>query len=176
MKKLFAFVLLAVGLVSFTSCDMDDDGPSIAYELAEITGADLPEYFEFDETYEINVDYLLPSACHTFEGFEGNQGENEEDETIFEYYIQTVTSYDPALADCDEEDDDLSKTSELFDDFEIESEDYTVYRFNFLTGYDNDGEPEFLTIDVPVGAPDDENDEDDEDEENQEEEEENTDE
>lgn len=168
MKKIVAFVLLAVGLLSFTSCDLDDDGPSIAYEMAEVTGADLPEYFEFEESYEINVDYMLPSACHTFEGFEGNQGENEEDETIFEYYIQAVTSYDPSLTDCNEEDDDLNKTSKLFEDFEIESEDYTVYRFNFLTGYDNDGDPEFLTIDVPVGAPDDENDEDDEDQESEE--------
>ena len=31
-----------------------------------------------DEEYEINVDYVLPSACHTFAGLEGGQGANED--------------------------------------------------------------------------------------------------
>ncbi len=159
MKKLFAFALIAVGVLSLTSC-MNDDGPNINYEVAEITGHDLPEYFEEGEEYEINVDYLLPSACHSFYGFQTGNEENEDDETIFEYYIQVQTSYDPNLTECTEEDDDLEKTAELIDDFEIKSEnDYTTYRFNFITGYDSDGNPEYLTVDVPVGAPDDNGDE-----------------
>lgn len=151
MKRIALFMVVALSLYS---CDMDDDGPSVAYEVAEITASDLPDYFELDKEYEINVDYLLPSACHNFAGFNVNQGENEENDSIFEYYVNVVASYDPALADCtNEDDDDLAKTATLVEDFEIKSENYNTYRFNFLSGFDNDDEPEYITIDVPVGEP-----------------------
>jgi hypothetical protein len=149
MKRL---ILLFASALILVSCNTDD-GPSIAYDFALITEADLPEFFEKDETYDIDVDYTLNSACHTFVGFDGNQGENKENDSIFEYNVSVVSSYDPALTECPKESDSLSKTSQLFKDFEVKSENYTTYRFNFLSGFDSDDKPEYITIDVPVGKP-----------------------
>ena len=149
MKKL---ILLFVSALVLVSCNTDD-GPSIAYDVALITDADLPEYFEKDETYEINADYTLNSACHKFVTFDGNQGKDEENDSIYVYNISAISSYDPALTECTEESENLSKTSKLFEDFRVRSEDYTTYRFNFLSGFDSDDKPEYITIDVPVGEP-----------------------
>ena len=149
MKRL---ILLFVSALVLVSCNTDD-GPSIAYDVALITDADLPEYFEKDETYEINVDYKLNSACHKFVSFNGNQGEDEENDSIYVYNVSAVSSYDPALTECTEESENLIKSSKLFEDFRVRSEDYTVYRFNLLSGFDSDDKPEYITIDVPVGKP-----------------------
>ena len=149
MKRIALLMVLSLSLYSCNT----DDGPSVAYEFAEITASDLPEYFELDEEYDINVDYVLPSACHTFAGFEGGQGENEENDSIFEYSIRAVSSYDPALTECTVENDSLAGSAKAFDKFEINSENYTTIRFNFLSGFDSDDEPEYLTVDVPVGEP-----------------------
>ncbi len=149
MKRL---ILLFVSALVLVSCNTDD-GPSIAYDYALISGADLPEYFEEDEAYEINVDYTLNSACHTLVGFDSSQGRNEENDSIYEYNITVISSYDPALTECTVENDSLSGTLKISEDFKIKSEDYTTYRFNFLSGFDSDDKPEFITIDVPVGEP-----------------------
>mgnify|MGYP003724524127 CR=1 FL=1 len=45
MKKISFILILALTLVSFVSCNDDDGGPSIAYQLAEITGETLPDFF-----------------------------------------------------------------------------------------------------------------------------------
>ncbi|SKB52414.1 hypothetical protein SAMN05660776_1629 [Salegentibacter holothuriorum] len=149
MKRL---ILLFVSALVLVSCDTDD-GPNIAYDIALISDADLPEYFDKDETYDINVDYALKSACHTFVGFDGNQGKSEENDSIFEYNITVISSYDPALTECTIESESLSRSSQLFKDFQVKSEDYTTYRFNLLSGFDSDDKPEYITIDVPVGEP-----------------------
>ncbi|MBI6120958.1 hypothetical protein [Salegentibacter maritimus] len=149
MKRL---ILLFVSALVLVSCNTDD-GPSIAYDVALITDADLPEYFEKDETYEINADYTLNSACHKFVTFDSSQGRNEENDSIYEYNITVISSYDPALTECTVENDSLSRTSQLAKDFRVRSEDYTTYRFNFLSGFDSDDKPEYITIDVPVGEP-----------------------
>ena len=150
MKRIALLMILALSLYS---CETDDDGPTVAYDFSEITGSDLPEYFEIDEEYEINVDYVLPSACHTFAGLEGGQGANEENDSIFEYYIRAVSSYDPALTECTEESDSRTGSAKAFDNFKINSENYSIIRFNFLSGFDSTDEPEYLTVDVPVGEP-----------------------
>lgn len=164
MKKLVFLFAVTFGLMS---CSLDDDGPNRILEFAEITEVDMPEYFETGETYDIGVTYLLPSACHTFNGFDARQSQNQEDPEIF---VGVVTSYDANQTQCNEDDDDLSEEKTLRD-VTINGEVGTVYTFYFLIGEDENGEEEYITIEVPVIDPDDEG----EDGEN-EEEEENTDE
>lgn len=143
MKK-FAFLFLS--LLMFTACETDDDGPTIAFAAAEITNNDLPEFFEPGETYDIKVTYELPTACHNFEGMQGYKDE-------FDVYLQVVTSYDPELAECDQQGSLINDTT--LDDFKALGEDGDVYTFHFYTGADSTGQAVYETMDVPVGAPED---------------------
>lgn len=140
MKKL-VFVLMAA--IAFTGCSVDDDGPELSYELAEIVANDLPDEFEFGETYEVTVTYILPSDCHDFVGLdpkrEGNVGDKRR--TIFVSAI-SVTEVN---SECDSTiggDQGTSKFSILID----EEDSYT---FNFLVGQEG-GEAQYETVVVPV--------------------------
>jgi len=62
VKRIVLFLsLVFVGL----SCDPDNEKP-IAFdlELVTIENVRLPEFFVANETYEIEMEYLRPSACH----------------------------------------------------------------------------------------------------------------
>ncbi|MDT0685466.1 hypothetical protein [Autumnicola psychrophila] len=157
MKK---FALLLISVLTFVSCDTDDDGPNVNYELAEITDHNLPEFIEPGEDYDIDITYELPDACHTFAGFDQGGAEDEDDEDIFVYYIHAITSYDPNLAECDEE-GELTETKTARENFNVSSDSqYTTIQFKLLTGVSSTNEREYITVDVPVGAPDDSEEED----------------
>ena len=135
---------------SMVACSLEDDGPNRMLELAEITEVDLPEYFESGETYDITVTYLLPSACHAYNGFDARQGQGE---NINEIFIGVITSYDANQTQCNKEDEELSREATLRD-VTITAEVGTVYTFKFWVGQDSSGEPRYYTIEVPVEDPD----------------------
>ncbi|MBO2543723.1 hypothetical protein J0871_04770 [Salegentibacter sp. BDJ18] len=142
--------------LSFYSCDTDDDGPNVAYEVAEITAYELPEYFETGEDYEIEVTYELADACHTFAGFEQGPSEDEDDEDVILYYIHALSSYDPNLIECNEE-GELTETRLARNDFRVASNtEYTTVRFMLLRGVSSTNESDYITVDVPIGEPEDE--------------------
>jgi hypothetical protein len=148
MKRIALLMVLALSLYS---CSTDDDGPNVNFEIAEITDTDLPEYFEIGESYDLEVTYELPSACHEFSNFSINQYIDEETDSTFVIEIAALTSYDANITDCTEE-GELSD-SRTIRDLRITSEDYNNYQFKLLTGEDENGDGEFLIIDVPVGEP-----------------------
>ncbi|WP_335966983.1 hypothetical protein [Galbibacter sp. PAP.153] len=139
MKKIFALTLSCLLLLGFSSCDIsDDDTANFHYETLEITGADLPEYFEYGKMYNIEFTYLRPTDCHIYDGFEFNPtGETER--TIFA--IAAVVE----RADCK----DLTAI-EGTDNFDFEVRYRDPYTFKFYVGEDEDGEKEYLTYEVPV--------------------------
>lgn len=148
MKRIALLMILAV---SIYSCDTDDDGPNVNYDFAEITEADLPEFFEIGESYDFEVTYELPNACNQFVTFDFDQYEDEENDSTFVIEVAALTSYDANLTECTEE-GELSETRTIRD-LNISSEDYNNYQFKFLTGVDENEDGEFLIIDVPVGEP-----------------------
>jgi hypothetical protein len=148
MKRIALLMVLALSLYS---CETDDDGPNLNFAIAEITGTDLPEYFEIGESYDLEVAYELPNACHKFSNFSVNQYIAEETDSTFVIEIAALTSYDANITDCTEEGE--LTDSRTITDLRISSEDYNNYQFKLLTGEDEDGEAEFLIIDVPVGEP-----------------------
>ncbi len=150
MKKL---ALLFISVITLSSCDNGDDGPNIGYEIAEITGHNLPEYFEPGENYDIDITYELPDACHTFVGFDQGGVEDDDDENVFIYYIHAISSYDPNLTECSKE-GELSETKTARKNFQVPSgSKYTTIQFKLLTGISSTDENEYITVDVPVGAP-----------------------
>lgn len=148
MKRIALLMILAL---SFYSCDTDDDGPNVNYEIAEITGTDLPGFFEIGESYDVEVTYKLPNACHDFLTFDVKQYIHEEEDSTFVIEIAVLTSYDANLTECTEE-GNLSE-SRTIQDLDIRNDDYNNYQFKLLTGVDNNDEGEYLIIDVPVGEP-----------------------
>lgn len=148
MKRI---ALLMVLTLSLYSCDTDDDGPNLNFTIAEITGTDLPEYFEIGESYDLEVTYELPNACHQFSNFSVNPYVDEETDSTFVIEIAALISYDANITDCTEEGE--LTDSRTIRDLRVSSEDYNNYQFKLITGEDEDGEAEFLIIDVPVGEP-----------------------
>ncbi|WP_417884664.1 hypothetical protein [Zunongwangia sp.] len=153
MKKLI--LLLVVAATTLVSCN-DDDGPSIAYDYAKITGNNLPDYFEAGEEYEIKITYELPDACHNFYSIPNAQGyQNQDDDTMLIYDIAVQTSYDVNITECTEEDGtDLEETKVLASNYKLPSNtEFKTIRFRLLKGFNSSNEAEFTTVDVPVGAP-----------------------
>lgn len=148
MKKL-VLLMMGFGLL-FTSCDVDDDGPGTALYLAEVTEVDLPEFFEEGETYEIDVTYLLPTACHQDAGIRVERGGNSGD-TYRDIYIVGMATAAADLEECDEEGGDLEKTNSFNLTIDV-NESYTFYLWE---GVDDDEENIYTEIEVPVGEPDD---------------------
>jgi hypothetical protein len=140
MRRIFAaFLVFSFMLFGTSSCSLSDDGhENFYFEPLEVVSADFPETFKYGDIYKIKVTSVRPSNCHFFEGFDFTKtGETER--TIIG--IATVFSEN----DCE---DLTDQTFENYFDFEVL---YTnTYIFKLWTGQDNDGENEYLTIEVPV--------------------------
>ncbi|MBZ9730446.1 hypothetical protein LB467_12190 [Salegentibacter sp. JZCK2] len=148
MKRIAILIVLALSL---SSCSNDDDGPNVNYDFAKITNADLPGFFEVGESYDLEISYELPNACHSFITFDFDEYTDEENDSTYVIEIYAVTSYDANLTECTEE--GSLNESKTIRDLRITSENYNNYQFKLLTGFDEDEEAEFLIVDVPVGEP-----------------------
>lgn len=146
MKKL---ALLFVCTLIFTSCDIDDDNTRIVPVYAEVTEADLPEFFEEGESYDIDITYVLPDVCHQAAGLDVNRG-GQTGDARRDIYVAGIATFDANLAECNQEDDDL----EVVETFTITIDEEEPYTFYLWQGIDVDNENVFTTIEVPVGEPD----------------------
>ncbi|SDS39972.1 hypothetical protein [Gramella sp. MAR_2010_147] len=141
MKRLL-FAMMA--LLMLGSCSVDNDTPNTKFELAEITGNDLPDSFRFGESYSINIDYVLPSECNSFAGVDARRaGTSQEERT--QIYIGVVTRVNNST-NCDAGDTDIQGSSNFSISIDA-TEDYTFY---FWTGTDGNDQPVYTEIVVPV--------------------------
>ncbi len=122
-----------------TSClDDDDAGINFFYELVPIQEVDIPDQFTRGEDYEITVSYFRPSDCHSFSGFDYNRLSNERTVSIVNVVVNDRV--------CENlEETDLIEVSL---NFLVGFED--SYIFRFWQGRNDQGENQFLTIEVPV--------------------------
>ncbi|WP_156800156.1 hypothetical protein [Galbibacter marinus] len=139
MMKIFNSILLLVTLVVASSCDVDDDNTNFHYETLEITDAKLPEAFEYGKLYTVEFNYLRPTNCHYYEGFDFQKTDKTE-RTI--YAIGAVLDQ----TDCQELTEDNIGTATF--NFEVRYND--PYTFKFYSGDNEDGEKQYITIEVPV--------------------------
>lgn len=133
MKKIFALILL---FIVVTSCSLDD-GVNVHFEAIPVTDATLPDAFILNETYEITVDYIRPNNCYVLEGFDFlRTGENE----------RTITLINSVFSDreCPPEPEERQAT------FEFVVLNTGTYTFKFWNGNDENGDPDFLIVEVPV--------------------------
>ncbi|MDC6404109.1 MULTISPECIES: hypothetical protein [Maribacter] len=137
MIKKYTLVVAFFALV-LGSCSMEDDEPNFNFKALRIESAELPEYFNLNETYQIKVTYLLPDGCTQYEGF---------DVTMEDTTVRNVVAIGVAMTDL------VSCTQAVIQ--EEASFNFIVkydqpYTFRFYQGENSDGEPEFLEVEVPV--------------------------
>ncbi len=71
MKKGIVLLFFSLMCTLFYSCDLDDDdAQNFHFTTLTVLEADVPESFELNETYDIEVTYLRPNSCTFFEGFD----------------------------------------------------------------------------------------------------------
>lgn len=134
MKKL---LVLCLTLIICASCSVDDDNTSYSFEILPVESVDIPDEFIMGEVYPITVSYFRPSSCHAFKEFYYLKENNERTVAPITYVFDQN--------DCETIDDDLVEAT-----FNFQVTSNGSYIFKFWQGEDDDGETQYLTIEVPV--------------------------
>ncbi|KAA1247653.1 hypothetical protein [Aquimarina sp. RZ0] len=137
MKKAKIIIMIILS-ACLHSCLDDDDRINFFYEAVPIEEVDIPDQFTRGEVFKITVSYFRPSDCHSFGGFDYDRVSNERTVAV----VNVV--FDDRVCQ-DLEQNDMVETSL---NFLVGSED--SYIFRFWQGRDDQGENQFLTIEVPV--------------------------
>lgn len=153
MKKL---ILLFVSTLILTSCNVDDDGPKTLLTPAEVSEIDVPDYFENGKTYEIDIVYLLPDACHNAAGINVQRGSNSNGEKEWrDIYVTGVASYDSNLSECNKDATNTELEKDGSFKITIPMNDEQSYTFYLWTGVDTDNKNIYTEVVVPIGKPED---------------------
>ncbi len=133
MKRI---LLILITIISFSACSLDDDTPNRHFEYIAVTEVDIPAEFTFGEVYEIIVSYTLPNSCYSFYNFDYIY-----DGTSREVYTYAIVN------------DDVTCPQTTIDGeyiISVEARQQETYTFKFWQGRDNQGNDEYLIIEVPV--------------------------
>ncbi len=136
VKIILAFFLATI----FTGCLDDDDTIAFFYDAVAIEEVTIPDQFTRGETYEITVTYFRPSTCHSFSGFDYDGFGNE----------RTVAVINVVINDHDTTCEDLEETDLIEESLTFFVGQEGSYIFRFWQGRDDQGNNQFLTIEVPV--------------------------
>ena len=136
MKNLILPAIIALMMLGLYSCDEEEiNNPT--FERLEIVDAELPDTFLLGRTYEIRVTYNRPDGCTYLQDFNVIPA----DQTTRE--IQAVgVRYDQDMC--------TQVITEETNEFLFQVIYDQPYTFKFWKGENSDGEPQFMTIDVPV--------------------------
>lgn len=134
MKKnlILSFILLSLG-----SCTLDNDVDDFQLEILPIESVDIPESFTMGQTYPITVSYYVPTTCHLFKEFYYDRKNNVRTVAVIDYkYLNK---------NCQELENRLVEAT-----FNFQVTSNGSYVFKFWQGEDENGENQYLTIEVPV--------------------------
>ncbi|WP_396178918.1 hypothetical protein [Flavobacterium sp.] len=135
MKKIV--LLLLVSLIGI-SCSVSDDNNNYYYEILPVESYEIPASFELGEIYTIKLFYKLPSDCHV-------------NPTLYfekKGQIRTVAvqSFVANRNDCN-----FIANEDVFElKFQFEVINSEAYVFKFYKGEDENGEPLFENVTIPV--------------------------
>ncbi len=135
MKKLAIIVGLLVAMVS---CSTDDSTNFFFDFVAVDSVTGIPDVFFVNQPDTLQVSYFRPTNCHGFDGFNIVRNDNEREITI----ITKVVEQDSGCPDLE---NDMRTAPLVFNP--RESGEVIL---NFFNGNDADGNPNFLTFNVPV--------------------------
>ncbi|PKQ45711.1 hypothetical protein [Confluentibacter flavum] len=134
MKKILilSFILILMG-----SCSLDDDGKDFNLEILPIESVDIPDSFTMGQTYPITVSYLRPSTCHLFREFYYDKDNNIRTVAVIDYkYLNN---------NCEDLENELVEAT-----FNFHVTSNGSYIFKFWQGEDDNGDNQYLIIEVPV--------------------------
>ncbi|SHI51565.1 hypothetical protein [Pseudozobellia thermophila] len=140
MKRLFYLFTSVAITVGFASCSLDDDGANFYYAPLEIVNAQVPDTFEYGKVYTINVDLLRPDDCTMSDTFDVRRSATDSTN------IRTVSAIGIVL----EKDECEEVSEEIRDSFQFEVIYNDPYIFRFYSGDNENGDPEFIEVEVPV--------------------------
>ena len=140
MKKL---LLLCVTLLLLFACVPEDsDNVKFHVEFIPVQSVVVPESMVKGQTYEIKVNFILPTDCHYFDGFY-----YEPDFNIRTVAVQSIVIED---ANCAPATEDAMPEQKSFNFLCSTLYSYSSYTFKFFQGEDEAGNQQFLEIEVPV--------------------------
>ena len=135
MKKIVTILGILAALVSCST----DDAPNFFFDFVAIESvAEIPEVFIVNQSDTIQVSYIRPTNCHGFDGFNIVKNDTEREITI----ITKVVEQDSGCPDLE---NDIRTAPLVFNP--REAGEVTLHFFN---GNDADGNPIFLTFNVPI--------------------------
>ena len=137
MKRIVYILFIGLAILSFGSCNKDDD-TNFKYVALKVVRAELPESFDLNKTYKIKVTYTNPNGCTYFEGFDVIKDSLTTRRVI--PIGTTLTDRNP----CEE----IAKEVEVSFNFIVLFKD--KYLFRFWAGEDENGKDQYLEIEVPV--------------------------
>ena len=137
MKRFFFLFLVAVAFL-FDGCSLDSPEPNFYFEPLSITNVVMPDSFELNQTYQIEVSFQLPDACTDFSHFDVKP----QNETT-----RNVVVFGTARIDVD---NCAQSTTEMQETFVFTCNYDQTYTFRFWQGVDTNDEHQYLEIEVPV--------------------------
>lgn len=132
MKK---YLLLLLAVITLFGCNSNDDD-NYYFKYVPVVSADVPVEFVYGNTYRLIVNYEMPNNCYGFYSYD---------------YIYNGTERDIApiaIVNGDATCDQIPYEGQFF--IFVEALQSEPYIFNFWQGEDDQGEPIYLTIEVPV--------------------------
>ncbi len=138
MKKVIVLFALFGVCALFSSCDLDDDGQNFQFKTLKVVDAKVPEFFELNQTYDIEVTYIRPNGCTFFEGFDVTRTAETNRDIVA---IGSELTGDTACTQALEEVVAILKFNVLFTG---------EYNFRFYAGTDSNDEATYLEYTIPV--------------------------
>ncbi len=137
MKRFF-FLFLVVGIFLFGGCSLDTPEPNFYFEPLSITNVVMPDSFELNQSYEIEVSFQVPDACTDFSGFDITH-QNETTRNVVVFGTTRINVENCAL-----------NVTEMQETFVFTCNYDQTYTFRFWQGVDINDEHQYLEIEVPV--------------------------
>ncbi len=126
-----------LAILTFSSCKVDH-GINFYFVPLQIVGAEFPESFKINETYQINVTYVRPDSCTSLQGLDIIKAEHS---------IRNVVALGSVYTNQGE---CTQLNQEMETSFDFMAMYSGLYTFRFLSGESENGEPQYYEIKVPA--------------------------
>ncbi|MGD1946970.1 MAG: hypothetical protein ACFB0A_12085 [Croceivirga sp.] len=137
MKRIYGFILLVMGGLSFSSCELDTQ-ENFHFVNLSITEAEIPDFFVLGQSHSMDVTFLRPDSCTYFQGF---------DVFTDETGLTTVVAIGSVLT----QEGDCTSTEDLLTEIvSVTIKDVEFYTLRFYTGDDANGNHLYDEHRVPV--------------------------
>ena len=138
MKRIVRVIFWVVFVLSVQGCAIDSE-QNFHFVTLRIVDAEVPETFDLNGVYDIQVTYARPNGCTFFEGFDVFPVEN-----TIRNIVAIGSEFDDGETAC------TQAVENVVADFRFEVLYEGTYTFRFYNGDDAEGNPIYLEYDVQV--------------------------